>query len=123
MKEKVNTTLHSLSLVLFFALLAWYYLGSGVTTTYIFTILIVVIAIIEVVSLAMVSGIYPESHTTFKIGIIAALLIMLGIKSMLPYFFVPLTIALIAVNFLYNFYTTNKRRQGGFKRRNKTMRR
>ena len=123
MKETRNTTLHSLSLVILFALLAWYYMGSGVTTTYIFTILIVVIAIIEVVSLAMVSGVYPESHTTFKIGIIAALLILLGIKSMLPSFFIPLTIALIAVNFLYNFYTTNKRRQGGFKRRNKAMRR
>ncbi|WP_439483158.1 hypothetical protein [Cyclobacterium plantarum] len=122
MKENVNTTLHSLSLVAVIGLLAWYYIGSGNTASTIFTWMIVILIIIEISSLALVSGIYPESHTSFKIGIIATLFILLGIKGMLPYFFVPLTVTLIAVNFLYNFYTTNKRKKGGFKRRKKPLR-
>jgi len=122
MKENINTTLHSLSLAAVFGLLAWYYIGSGNTAPVIFTWMIGILIVIEISSLALVSGIYPESHTSFKIGIIAALFILLGIKGMLPSFFVPLTITLMAVNFLYNFYTNNKRKKGGFKRKKKPLR-
>ncbi|MEX2512095.1 MAG: hypothetical protein WD398_04250 [Cyclobacteriaceae bacterium] len=123
MKEKINTSLHGLSLAVFFSILAWYYVADGVTASYTFTVLIIALIVVEIVSLTLVSSLYPESHTSFKIGIIAAFFILLGIKSMLPIFFVPLTLALVAVNFLYNFYTTNKRRQGRFKRRKKSFRR
>ncbi|HSI74482.1 MAG TPA: hypothetical protein VK957_01250 [Lunatimonas sp.] len=117
MKERLNTSLHSLSLALFVGLLVWYFVASDATLPFILTILIVALIVIEVISLIMVSKIYPESHTSFKIGIIAGLSILLGIKTMLPAFFVPLTIALFATNFLYNFYTNSKRRKGGFKRK------
>ncbi len=117
MKERLNTSLHTLSLTLVGALLIWYFVGSGMTFPFILTVLIVALIVIEITSLSIISRIYPESHTSFKIGIIAGLCILLGIKTMLPAFFVPLTIALFATNFLYNFYTNTKRRKGGFKRR------
>ncbi|EPR66125.1 hypothetical protein ADICYQ_4823 [Cyclobacterium qasimii M12-11B] len=78
--------------------------------------MIVVLIIVEITSLILISGIYPESHTSFKIGIIASLFILLGIKIMMPTFFVPISVTLIAVNFLYNFYSNNKRRKGAFRR-------
>ncbi|SHN20912.1 hypothetical protein SAMN04488057_110153 [Cyclobacterium lianum] len=121
MKENINTTLHSLSLASVLALLAWYYIGSGNTAATVFTWMIIVLIAVEIISLILVSGIYPESHTSFKIGIIAMLFILLGIKAMLPSFFVPLTVTLIAVNFLYNFYTNNKRKKGAFKRKKKGL--
>ncbi|WP_158855998.1 hypothetical protein [Lunatibacter salilacus] len=117
MKERLNTSLHSLSLALFVGLLAWYFVAADATLPFILTVLIVALIVIEIISLIIVSKIYPESHTSFKIGIIAGLSILLGIKTMLPAFFVPLTIALFATNFLYNFYTNSKRRKGGFKRK------
>lgn len=117
MKERLNTSLHSLSLALFVGLFAWYFIASDTNLPIILTVLIVALIVIEIISLIMVSKIYPESHTSFKIGIIAGLSILLGIKTMLPAFFVPLTIALFATNFLYNFYTNTKRRKGGFKRK------
>ncbi|MFC4870644.1 hypothetical protein [Negadavirga shengliensis] len=119
MKERINTSLHSISLAVLFALAAWYFIAGGMTTPYLLTIMILVLVVIEVISLIIISGTYPEGHTSFKIGIIAALLVLLGIKSMLPSFFVPLTITVFCINFLYNFYTTNKRRKGTFKRRNR----
>jgi hypothetical protein len=117
MKERLNTSLHSISLALVIALLAWYFIASEVTFPFILTVLIVTLILIEIISLSIISKTYPESHTSFKIGIIASLFILLGIKTMIPAFFVPLTIALFATNFLYNFYTNTKRRKGGFKRK------
>lgn len=117
MKERINTSLHSLSFILVVALLVWYFVASDVTFPIILTVLIVALIVIEIVSLSIISKSYPESHTSFKIGIIAGLCILLGIKTMIPTFFVPLTIALFATNFLYNFYTNAKRRKGGFKRK------
>jgi len=117
MKERLNTSLHSLSLALVIGLLAWYFIASEVTFPLILTVLILALILIEIVSLVIISKTYPESHTSFKIGIIASLCILLGIKTMIPAFFVPLTIALFATNFMYNFYTNSKRRKGGFKRK------
>jgi len=117
MKEKINFALHSLSLVLVLALFVWYFMSTGVTANTLFTYMISVLIVIEIISLVLVSGTYPESHTSFKIGIIAALFILFGIKSMLPSFFVILTVALITINFIYNFYSNNKRRKGAFKRK------
>lgn len=117
MKEKINFSLHSLSLVIVIGLLAWYFVSTGITTATVFTYMIVVLIIVEITSLILVSGIYPESHTSFKIGIVASLFILLGIKIMMPTFFVPISVALIAVNFLYNFYSNNKRRKGAFRRK------
>ncbi|WP_040417295.1 hypothetical protein [Cyclobacterium qasimii] len=116
MKEKINFSLHSLSLVVVLGLLAWYFVSTGLTTATVFTYMIVVLIIVEITSLILISGIYPESHTSFKIGIIASLFILLGIKIMMPTFFVPISVTLIAVNFLYNFYSNNKRRKGAFRR-------
>ena len=117
MKEKINTSLHSLSLVAAFGLAAWYFYAGDVSLHKLLTVLIITVAIIEVISLFLVSKMYPESHTQFKIGIVAALIILLGIKTMLPSLFTPLTITVFAVNFFYNFYANAKRKKGSFKRR------
>lgn len=123
MNEKVNTSLHSISLALVFALVAWYFIAADIAFGYLLTLLIVGLIIIEIISLSIISRVYPESHTSFKIGIIATLFILLGIKSMLPPLFVPISIAVIAINFLYNFYTNSKRRKGSFKRKKSKRRR
>jgi len=117
MNERINTSLHSISFLLMMALTVWYFLASSVTFPYVLTILIVALIAIEVISLIIISKVYPERHTSFKIGIIAGLCILLGIKTMLPTFFVPLTLTLVAVNFLYNFYSNNKRKRGAYKRK------
>ena len=117
MKERLNTSLHSLSLALVIIMLVWYFIDSEANFPSILTVLILALILIEIISLILISKIYPESHTSFKIGIIAGLCILLGIKIMIPNFFVPLTVALIAANFLYNFYTNTKHRKGGFKRK------
>lgn len=116
MKEKLNTLIQSLSLVLVIDGMAWVVWSGNMTMKQMLPYLIVVVICIEILSLYMVGKIYPRSHTSFKIGTIASLFILLGIKTMAPGFFIPLTIALFAVNFLYNFYTNNKRRMGTFKR-------
>jgi hypothetical protein len=36
---------------------------------------------------------------------------------MAPDLFIPLTIAVFAINFMYNFYTNGKRRRGTLKRK------
>ncbi|SMD42448.1 hypothetical protein SAMN00777080_0999 [Aquiflexum balticum DSM 16537] len=119
MKERLNTSIQSLSLILVAAGLAWVVWSNDTTMKDMLTYLIVVTLVIEASSLYLIGKIYPESHTTYKIGIIASLFILIGIKSMLPDLFIPLTIAVFAVNFMYNFYTNNKRRKGAFKRRSK----
>ncbi|WP_373521176.1 hypothetical protein [Aquiflexum sp.] len=117
MKERLNTSIQSLSLILVAAGLAWVVWSNDTTMKDMLTYLIFVTLVIEASSLYLIGKIYPESHTTYKIGIIASLLVLLGVKSMLPDFFIPLTILVFAVNFMYNFYTNNKRRKGAFKRR------
>ncbi|AEL25449.1 hypothetical protein [Cyclobacterium marinum] len=119
MKEKINFTLHSISLILILALLAWYFVGTGITAATAFTYMIMVLIVVEITSLALISSTYPESHTSFKIGIIAALFILFGIKTMMPSFFIPISVTLITINFLYNFYSNSKRRKGAFKRKKK----
>jgi hypothetical protein len=123
MKERLNTSIQSLSLILVAAGLAWVVWSNDTTMKDMLTYLIFVTLVIEASSLYLIGKVYPESHTTYKIGIIASLFILIGIKSMLPDFFIPLTILVFAVNFMYNFYTNNKRRKGAFKRRdNKKLR-
>lgn len=117
MKEKLNTSLHSISLVAVAGLAAWYVFYGGFSAHKLLTYLILFLIIVEVLSLVLIRKTYPESHTTFKMGIIATLVILLGVKRMLPDFFVPLAVTTFAINFLYNFYTNNKRRKGQFKRK------
>lgn len=119
MKERIHSSLHGISLAILFALAAWYFIAGGMTTPYLLTIMILVLIVVEIISLILISRTYPEGYTSFKIGIIAALFVLLGIKTMLPSFFVPLTITVFCINFLYNFYTGNKRKKGTFKRRDK----
>ncbi|GAB3666612.1 hypothetical protein GCM10028791_42440 [Echinicola sediminis] len=116
MKEKLNTSLQSISLIAVVGMAAWSVFSGDISTTKLLTYLIIFLVIIEIFSLILVRKTYPESHTTFKSGIIASFLILLGIKRMLPDFFVPLTITAFAINYLYNFYTNNKRRKGKFRR-------
>ncbi|MFD2035134.1 hypothetical protein ACFSKL_10045 [Belliella marina] len=118
MKEKLNTSIQSLSLILVAAGLAWVVWSGDTTMKQMLVYLIILVAVIEILSLYLVKRIYPESHTSFKMGMIASLLILIGIKTMAPGFFIPLTITVFSVNFLYNFYTNNKRRSGTFRRRN-----
>jgi membrane-bound metal-dependent hydrolase YbcI (DUF457 family) len=117
MNERINTSLHSFSLMLMIALTVWYSFASSVNFPYILTIMIVALIAIEILSLMVISKVYPESHTSFKIGIIAALCILLGVKTMLPSLFVPLTLAVLGLNFMYNFYSNNKRKRGAYKRK------
>lgn len=117
MRERLNTSAQAASLILVAAGLAWVVWSNDTTMKSMLTYLIVTMVVIESLSLYLIGRVYPESHTSFKVGIIATLLILLGIKTMLPDLFIPLTIAVFAANFLYNFYTNNKRRQGAFKRK------
>ena len=117
MRERLNTSIQSASLILVAAGLAWVVWSNDTTMRDMLTYLVILIALIESLSLYLIGRVYPESHTTFKMGIIATLLILLGIKIMLPDLFIPLTITVFAINFLYNFYTNNKRRKGAFKRK------
>ena len=80
------------------------------------TYLILLLIGAEILSLVLIRNIYPERHTTFKVGIIAALVILLGIKTMMPGLFTPLTLTVLATNYLYNFYTDTKRRKGTLKK-------
>ncbi|WP_154859073.1 hypothetical protein [Cyclobacterium xiamenense] len=122
MKETIHTSLQTLSLIAVIGLLAWYFIGSSVPTHTLFTWMILLLIVTEIASLILIGGSFPESYTSLKVGIIAALFILLGIKNMLPSFFIPLTITLMALNFLYNFYTSSKRKKGGYKRRRKPLR-
>jgi len=117
MRERLNTSIQSASLILVAAGLAWVVWSQDTTMKDMLTYLVILMALIESLSLYLIGRVYPESHTTFKMGIIATLLILLGIKIMLPDMFIPLTITVFAINFMYNFYTNSKRRQGAFKRR------
>jgi predicted membrane protein len=119
MREKINTSVQSASLIIVIAGLAWVVWSNEPTVSEMLSALIILMVILEGLSLYLISRVYPESHTTFKSGMIASLLILLGIKMMLPDMFVSLTITVFAINFLYNFYTNNKRRKGGFKQKRK----
>jgi hypothetical protein len=117
MKERINISIQSISIIAVTAGIAWVVWSGDTTMREMLTYLIVLVALIEMVGLYLVGKIYPENHTSFKLGIIAFLLILLGVKSILPEMFVSLTITAFAINFLYNFYANMKRRKGGFKKR------
>jgi hypothetical protein len=117
MKERLNTSIQSLILILVVAGLAYVVWSSDTAMRDMLTYLIILMVFIEALSLYLIGKVYPESHTSFKIAMIAILIILLGIKSMSPELFVPLTITAFAVNFLYNFYTNGKRRKGTFRRK------
>lgn len=108
MNNKLNQTVHTISFVLVLTIAAW---GNivGLETRDLLTYLIIVVAIMEAISLALGRKFYSEKHTSFKVGVLATLMILLGIKTMMPTFFPALTITTLAVNFIYNFYTLNKR--------------
>ncbi|RZS94958.1 hypothetical protein [Cecembia calidifontis] len=115
MRERLNTSIQSASLILVAAGLAWVVWSQDTTMKDMLTYLVILMALIESLSLYLIGRVYPESHTTFKMGIIATLLILLGIKIMLPDLFIPLTITVFAINFMY---TLNP--QGGFKKSRKS---
>lgn len=116
MNDKINTYLYSLSLVAALGFAAWYFLG-GITLGQTLVFLVLTIVVIEIVSLILVGKSFPESHTQFKIGMIVGLVLLLGIRQMAPSFFAPLSITVLAINFLYNFYANTKHKKGAFKRR------
>ncbi|MDN3668623.1 hypothetical protein QWY93_04700 [Echinicola jeungdonensis] len=119
MKERLNTSLQSISLFGVVGLTAWSVFYGNLPTKELLTYLIIFVLLVEVFSLILISKIYPESHTSFKIGMMAALLVLLGIKRVMPDFFTPLTVTAFVINFFYNFYTNQKRRTGRFKRKPK----
>jgi|SRR5690606_1325217 nicotinamide riboside transporter PnuC len=116
MNNKINTSLYYLSITAVVGSTIWYVV-SDVLLNQVFTVLILIIAAIEIGSLILVSKRFPESHTQFKIGLIVGLLVLLGIKQMAPSFFPSLTVTVLAVNFVYNFYTNAKAKKGAFRRR------
>src|SRR5690606_33642041 len=97
---------------------AWRYLGH-VRPDHMFTLFIFTIVVILIISFVLVGQNYPESHTHFKIVLVVTLISLLGVKQMAPSFFPGLTVATLAVNFVYNFYASAKREKGAFKRRNR----
>lgn len=116
MKERLNTSIHAVTLIMVAAGLAWVVWSNQTGMQEMLTYLILLLIGAEILSLYLIKGIYPESHTTFKVGIIAALVILLGIKTMMPGLFTPLTLTVLATNYMYNFYTDTKRRKGAFKK-------
>src|SRR5690606_7576782 len=116
MNTKINTYLYYLSIAAVLASVLWY-IVDDVLLNQVFTVLLLIIAAIEVVSLILVSQRFPESHTQFKIGLIVGLIVLLGIKQMAPSFFPSLTVAVLAINFVYDFYANAKAKKGAFKRR------
>lgn len=108
MNYKLNQKIHTISFVLVLIIAAGATI-AGIETKEALTYLIIVVAIMEAMSLAIGRKFYSERHTSFKVGVLATLMILLGIKTMSPTFFPALTITALAVNFIYNFYTLNKR--------------
>jgi len=109
MNTRVNQAIHVLSFVLVIAFaLGSLFLGE-INGRDVLTYIIIIVAVLEAVSLFIGKNFYSEKHISFKIGVIATLLILLGIKTMMPTFFPALTITALAVNFIYNFYTLNRR--------------
>lgn len=116
MNTKINTYLFYLSIAAVLGFVFWYIIDD-VLLNHVFTALILVMAVLEIISLILVSKHFPESHTQFKIGLIVGLLVLLGIKQMAPSFFPSLTVAVLAINFVYNFYANAKAKKVAFKRR------
>lgn len=109
MNTKLNQTIHAISFALVIALGIVGTLMGEITTRDILTYMIIMVAVMEALSLFIGRKFFSEKHTSFKIGVLATLLILLGIKTMMPTFFPALTITVLAVNFIYNFYTLNRR--------------
>jgi hypothetical protein len=116
MKERLNTSIHAVTLIMVAAGLAWVVWSNQTGMHEMLTYLILLLIGAEILSLYLIKNIYPESHTTFKVAIIAALIILLGVKTMMPGLFTPLTLTVLAVNYMYNFYTDTKRRKGTLKK-------
>lgn len=117
MKERLNTSIHAVTLIMVAAGLAWVVWSSQTGMHEMLTYLILLLIGAEILSLYLIKDIYPESHTTFKVGIIAALVILIGVKTMMPSLFTSLTLTVFAVNYMYNFYTDTKRRKGTLKKK------
>jgi len=109
MNTRLNQAIHSLSFTLVIALGIAGFLVGEFTTREVLTYMIIIVAVLEAASLFIGRKFYSEKHTSFKIGVLATLMILLGIKTMMPTFFPALTITVLAVNFIYNFYTLNRR--------------
>lgn len=117
MKERLNVSIQSASLILVAAGLAWVVWSNDTTMREMLTYLLILVIFIEALSLYLIGKLYPESHTTFKLGIIASMVILLGIRIMIPSIFIPMTILVFAINFMYNFYTNGKRKSSTFRRK------
>lgn len=117
MKERLNVSIQSASLILVAAGLAWVVWSNDTSMKEMLTYLLIVVVFIEALSLYLVGSLYPESHTTYKLGIIAAMVILLGVRIMFPPIFIPMTILVFAINFSYNFYTNGKRKSSAFRRK------
>ncbi|GHB29963.1 hypothetical protein [Mongoliitalea lutea] len=117
MKERLNLSIQSASLILVAAGLAWVVWSNDTTMREMLTYLLILVVFIESLSLYLIGKLYPESHTTFKLGIIASMVILLGVRIMFPSVFIPMTILVFAINFMYNFYTNGKRKSSSFRRK------
>lgn len=117
MKERLNVSIQSASLILVAAGLAWVVWSNDTTMREMLTYLLILVVFIESLSLYLIGKLYPESHTTFKLGIIASMVILLGVRIMFPSIFIPMTILVFAINFMYNFYTNGKRKSSTFRRK------
>ncbi|MBS9523623.1 hypothetical protein KIH41_12705 [Litoribacter ruber] len=109
MNTKFHTYIHTLSFVLVVSIAVWATVMGTLQTKDLLTYLILVVAFLEAFSLWAGRKIHSEAHTSYKLGLLASLMILLGIKSMLPAFFPTLTVTVLSINFVYNFYISNKR--------------
>jgi hypothetical protein len=117
MKERLNVSIQSASLILVAAGLAWVVWSNDTSMKEMLTYLLLLVVFIEALSLFLVGSLYPESHRTFKLGMIAAMVILLGVRIMFPPVFIPATVLVFAINFSYNFYTNGKRKSSSFRRK------
>lgn len=65
MKERLNVSIQSASLILVAAGLAWVVWSNDTTMREMLTYLLILVVFIESLSLYLIGKLYPESHTTF----------------------------------------------------------
>ncbi|MGY6558614.1 MAG: hypothetical protein ACXIT9_04965 [Nitritalea sp.] len=118
MKERIHLSLQTSSFLLVSTGILYATWDPKVSLALVLTYMLLLVAALEAISLSITRPLYPESHTTFKAGMIATFFILIGIKTMAPATFIPLTITVFAANYLYNFYMNTKRR-GAFHRVNR----
>ncbi|EIM78759.1 hypothetical protein A3SI_01796 [Nitritalea halalkaliphila LW7] len=84
MKERMHLSLQTMSFVLVSTGILYATWDPKVSLALVLTYMLVLVAFLEAASLYITRPLYPESHTTFKAGMIATFFILIGIKPWRP---------------------------------------